>query len=200
MTEPEELPTGFPSTGDSPTGEPPSVAPDIESLTVALAPFMRRAKWLRATMAANEAAKAEEIKAVVAEIEQRHAAVQQANQMKLDHLEREIEHLGRQRLAFEVDRKSVILLYGQIGVRRQPTKVEITDIAALDAACMELGLAVPLNPAKEPPPQTVDKRALLKLVEAAGTEFPGMRLVLGEERFFFDSDVTDNGGPNDADT
>lgn len=182
MTEPEELPTGF-----------PNVAPDIESLTVDLTPLMRRAKWLRATMAANEAAKAEEIKAVVEEIEFRHAAVQQKNQMQLDSIMREIEVLGRERLKFEGDRKSVILLYGQIGTRRQPTKVEITNEDALRVELSRRDIPVPWNKGPKPPAPTINKAELLKLVVSQGG-LPGVDLVLGEERFFFDDTVTDNGG------
>lgn len=185
MTEPEELPTGF----------PPAVGSDIESLTVALAPLMRRAKWLRATMAANEAAKAEELKAVVDEIDQRHAAVQQANQMRLDSLMREIERLGRMRLEYEGDRKSVILLHGQIGTRKQPTKVEIENQDEVLAALGRRGIAPPWNPGPKPPAPTLNKATLLKLAKQHNTEFPGMKLVLGEDRFFFDEKVVDDAEP-----
>lgn len=171
---------------------------DLETLTVTLAPLMRRAKWLRATMAANETAKAEEIKAVVLEIEQRHAAIQQSNQMRLDSLMREIERLGRMRLEYEGDRKSVILLHGQIGTRRQPTKVEIEDEAKIVAELTAAGVGVPWNKGSAPPKLTLSKDALLKIAEGRTTAIPGMTLVLGEEKFFFDSTAVDEGGKHDA--
>lgn len=199
MTDPSELPTGFlPEDGrrvDYMEREFPDIAfggpQDIESLTVALAPLMRRARDLRRTMAANEAAYKKEIEAITMQ----HAAVQGAEQAKLDYLEREIERLGRMRLEYEGDRKSVILLHGQIGTRRQPTTVQIEDVTALGKWFEEHDLAVPYNKGPTPPPPTVDKKKLLALAIEKNTEFPGMKLVLGEDRFFFDDKVVDDAEP-----
>ena len=177
MTDPSELPTAM---TDQPT---------VEALTVALAPLMRRARDLRRTMAANETAYKKEIESITMQ----HAAVQGAEQAKLDYLEREIERLGRMRLEYEGDRKSVILLHGQIGTRRQPTRVEIEDEGELIAALSKRGIAPPWNAGWLPPPKTISKAALLKLVEQHKTEFPGMRLVLGEEKFFCNTSVVDTG-------
>lgn len=197
MTEPEELPAELANSAHVAYMEQefPNLALggpyDIEHLTVLLAPIMRRAKWLRATMAANETAKAEEIKNVVLEIEQKHAAVQQANQMRLDSMMREIERLGRMRLEYEGSRKSVILLHGQIGTRQQPTKVEIEDEASIVSDLRARGLRIPWNAGPKPVAPTLAKADLLKLIEQYGN-IPGAKLVLGEERFFFDEKVVDH--------
>lgn len=160
---------------------------DLVSLTVALATPMRRVKELRATMAANQAAYEAEQKRLA----EAHAAVMQKDQSVLDHFLAEVERLGRMRLEYESDRKSVILLFGQIGTRRQPTKVEVTDERALMAAGDEMGFLVPWNPGPRPPAPTVNKAALLKLMEQYGKTLPGVSLVLGEDAFFFDDSVTD---------
>lgn len=160
---------------------------DLDAITIALTPLMRRAKGIKATMAGNEKAYAAE----KLDLDQRHAAIQQSEQMKLDSLMREIERLGRMRIEFEGDRKSVVLLYGQIGTRRSPTKVEITDQDALLVALNARNITIPWNRGSKPAPPTLSKDAILKLIEEHNVEFPGAKLVLGEDKFFFDETVTD---------
>ncbi len=191
MSDPQNTPEAY----DHIVGHEPEPEPmDIDAITVALAPLMRRAKGIRATMAGNEAAYAAE----KLELDQKHAAIQQSEQMRLDSLMREIERLGRMRIAYEGDRKSVVLLHGQIGMRRQPTKVEIEDETKLVQALASRDIPVPWNKGPTPPPPTISKDAILKLIEAHNVEFPGATLVLGEDKFFFDEKVTDTTESTDA--